>query len=389
MKSSKIIKKESMDLIAERPTNFLLSALLCSIVLILMTIDSGDNIFSSDLFKVVINYDPILSIIMFLLNTSFCYFIMANYKRWHKKNVGTIESVITTLKEMGAWETIIALLFVWIANMILLGIGTFCVLGIIQDGNRIFSFGYGLILGIIIIVNLLLFMFKYALIDQYNTPSSLSNKYRFKNISLSNKVYNAINISASLMTDTDFLWQWFKLTATSLLWASFSLIFYNVPMIVAYPYIVLCYVKLYYAGVAYLKTKADNHEIAHLKYAGAKNVSLEAKSTHPFKDLSRELNNGMGTKMLITVRKYKSHVKHYFAGPSEAEEKQAEKVLKNNLSNKTPKSKKQVKAKINKAGLAKVNKIKNKQGQQRAKINQPTTNPKDNKKVMRTNNERE
>lgn len=378
MKSSKIIKKESMDLIAERPVNFFLPAFLCSMLLIIMTTTGNDTAFVSGLFKIVLNYDPLLFLITFVFSTGFCYFLMANRKCWHQKNMGSLESILTTLKDIGVWQTITSLIFIWLANLFLLSIGVCWVIAALAHGGRVFSFGYGLTLGLVIIINLLLFMFKYALIDQFVKPSSLSKKHRFYKISWLNKVYNAINVSASLMTNSDFLWQWFKLTVTSLLWSFFSLIFYNVPMLVVYPYIVLCYINLYYAGIEHLKAQNGHHEIEHLRFEGAKNVALEPKSTHPFKQLNDSLNDGSGVKALAKIRHYKYRIKHYFMGPTAEEEKKAEQILQADT--------KKNKSEINKKGLARLQKQKQARGQHRAKFNQATTNPKDSNKVMRKNN---
>ena len=361
MKSSKIIKKESMDLIAERPVNFFLPAFLCSMLLIIMTTTGNDTAFVSGLFKIVLNYDPLLFLITFVFSTGFCYFLMANRKYWHQKNMGSLESILTTLKDVGVWQTITSLIFIWLANLFLLSIGVCWVIAALAHGRRIFSFGYGLTLGLVIIINLLLFMFKYALIDQLVKPSSLSKKHRFYKISWSNKVYNAINISANLMTNSDFLWQWFKLTVTSLLWSFFSLIFYNVPMLVVYPYIVLCYINLYYAGIEHLKAQDGHHEIEH-----------------PFKQLNDSLNDGSSVKALAKVRHYKYRIKHYFMGPTAEEEKKAEQILHTDT--------KKDKSETNKKGLARLQKQKQARGQHRAKFNQPTTNPKDSNKVMRKKN---
>lgn len=386
MKSNKEIKKESIELVAKRPANFIIPSLLFVILEIIIAslrydFNKTSNSFVSLLFS---NTYFILFLLTAFINVGYCWFVINNRKQWHKKSMGSLESSVSSYNDLAPWTALGSLVIIWLIDFlfILLLANALISLYIYSSINESLEAIFLIVIVAFVILNVLLANFKYALLDQFTNDTPLSKKRQFTTVTWYSKFKNAIIISVKLMTNGQFLWQWIKLTFTTILWLCVSALLFQIPLIIIYPYTILCYINLYDTGVNYIKSSYATNEIPTLTFD---NQSHKHTNTSTFKELLYKCNNDSLLGLLTNVRTVKQTIIGLFTGPTTEDEQKAEDIIKQKHTNSLQVNKLDtVKSNINKQGLKRVEHIKQKQGKVRAKLNQPSTNPKsNNKKVMR------
>lgn len=386
MKSNKEIKKESIELVAKRPANFIIPSLLFVILEIIIAslrydFNKTSNSFVSLLFS---NTYFILFLLTAFINVGYCWFVINNRKQWHKKSMGSLESSVSSYNDLAPWTALGSLVIIWLIDFlfILLLANALISLYIYSSINESLEAIFLIVIVAFVILNVLLANFKYALLDQFTNDTPLSKKRQFTTVTWYSKFKNAIIISVKLMTNGQFLWQWIKLTFTTILWSCVSALLFQIPLIIIYPYTILCYINLYDTGVNYIKSSYATNEIPTLIFD---NQSHKHTNISTFKELLYKCNNDSLLGLLTNVRTVKQTIIGLFTGPTTEDEQKAEDIIKQKHTNSLQVNKLDtVKSNINKQGLKRVEHIKQKQGKVRAKLNQPSTNPKsNNKKVMR------
>lgn len=377
MQTSKEIKRKSIDLIAHKPANLVLPALFS--VILLVIVNGGHSLAS------LVNQDSIalllnLLILIYFFDTGYSYFLLKNRSKLTKRLIGNIESSITSYHENGCWTSLGIRLMIFLINVAISWFIVTAMLNVTFNGGGWANLWLGITIGIFLVFNFVMANLKYAFIDQYTDNTRISKQKNILPLDWTDKLTNAMKISFELMSDEKFLWEWLKLTCTSILWILFSILLFNLPLIIVYPYIKLCYLKLYDAGIEHLK-KSSNNRIPNLIFA-TKQQKHHAKSV-----ANKALINGTTTyNLLMKVRKWKNKFKSNFTGPTETEQKQAEQIL--HPEQNTKKSQKTKKNDYQKK-FQQYKKRQNEKQQNKLNLNQPNTNPKAKiNKVMRKNHGR-
>lgn len=378
MQTSKEIKRKSIDLIARRPVNLVLPALFSVILLII--VNGGHSLAS------LVNYNSValllnLLILIYFFDTGYSYFLLKNRSKLTKRLTGHIESSIISYHENGCWTSLGIRLMIFLINVAIFCFIMVAMFNAMFDGGGWTNFWLGITIGVFLIFNFITANLKYAFIDQFTANTLISKQKNILPLDWTDKLTNAMKISFELMSDEKFLWEWFKLTCTSILWILFSILLFNLPLIIVYPYIRLCYIKLYDAGIEYLKKSSSNNRIPNLIFATGQ------KKHHAKSAANKALINGTTTySLLMKVRKWKKEFKSNFTGPTEAEQKQAEQIL--HPEQNTKKSQKNRKNNYQKE-FQQYKKRQNRKQQNKLNLNQPNTNPKAKiNKVMRKNHGR-